>query len=87
MDAREAFEMVVDKLVDVAADKRLGEEERSNLRSKIHQLELTATQMKRDIDRTNSAKDLVTKNYEKLKAAVPPKLLAEHEKAIDDIPF
>lgn len=87
MRTEDAFGALLEKLIDVAADKRLGEEERRDLRSKVHQLELTTTQMKRDIERISQDKALIVKNYEKLKAVVPAKLLAEHEKAIDDIPF
>lgn len=87
MRTEDAFDALLEKLIDVAADKRLGEERRADLQSKLHTAERYVASLQRDLLRANDDKATIVQNYEKLKATVPAKMLAEHEKAIDDIPF
>lgn len=87
MRTEDAFDALLEKLIDVAADKRLGEERRAELQSKLHTAELQVATLKQDLLHANNDKATIVKNYEKLKATVPAKMLAEHEKAVDDIPF
>lgn len=87
IDGESAFDKVLDRLVDTAADKRLVEESRANLQAKLYDTEQKLAVAHRDLLSSKNDHERTQQNYEKLKKVTPEKVLAEHERAVDDIPF
>lgn len=82
-----AFDNVMERLLEEREVTVRVRQELAEMRdlAESRRLEVTSAKLAQQCAETDLK--TVRENYEKLKMATPPKLLAEHEKAIDDVPF